>query len=119
VVAAGDDLLVERNNRKIGLRLDPGNGDGATGVAAQREAGPGDDRCQRDHPGRACHLLPHLLPLVYGAQLLRPRLHLCCRGRWALLAQRPGDLFRRQDDDGRLEVERAAYDIALDPGERR
>ena len=84
-------------------------------VAAQCESGAGDDGVSATTPGVAatcsrtfCH--------GFGAQLLR-RGCTVLPGRWTSRAA-AGDLFRRQDDDGRWKVS-VRRTTCLEPGERR
>ncbi len=129
VVAAGDDLLRQRDHVEVGFGLDADDRDRLGRVAAPREAGTGDDGRNADHVGHAHDLGANLLPLVDRAQLLRARLDLrrdrACPparsgratwsgariwiGAWKLSVRRtmfaciPAEQRRHEDDDAAAE----------------
>ena len=91
-------------------------------LASPRRAKPGPDTMgvTATTSGVRSTCVADLLPLVDGAQSLRPRLHLRRHlGARLGCAQRARHLVGRQDDDRRLVVERAAHDVGLQPREQR
>ena len=100
VVSAGDDLVRERDDVEVGFGLDPGDRHGLVGVAAHREARTRDDRRDADDLRDPRDLLPHLLPLVDRAQLLRARLDL----RRDRRRTRPSRNGRATCSGGRIEI---------------